>query len=271
MNQPAPLNNSGFVGRLSQDQLTVLTDQICPKASPVELELFLTVCQRTGLDPFSRQIYGLRRRQKDGDQWVEKMTIQISVDGYRTIAERSGKYEGQTMPQFCGPDGRWRETWFEQSPPAAARVGVYKKGHREPTWGVAYWTEYVQTTRDGSLTSMWARMPTTMLSKCAEVQALRKAFPHETQMVGADREADLVVAGPAPLALEDGTYQGTPAHKRALQAAVRSLGLSELDNPTALRELHAMVMGCPIDELEAKIQEAVGSVRPETAAEGWET
>lgn len=269
MNSPALRNGGGLVARMSEDQLAVLTQQICPKASPTELELFLTVCQRTGLDPFSKQIYGIMRKSKGKDgQWTEKMTIQIAIDGLRTIAQRSGEYQGQTMPQFCGEDGRWLEVWFAKEHPMAARVGVWRKGFREPLWGVAYWSEFAQDT------SMWAKMPSTMLAKCAESQALRKAFPHDTMDSHDDEpEAPRASLGPAVTAqvLEDGTYQGTPAHKRALQAAVRSLGLKDVDNPTALRELQGMVMGTPLDELEAKVTEVLGA-EPETIpTEGnWE-
>lgn len=269
MNLPALKNGGGLVARMNEDQLAVLTQQICPKASPTELELFLTVCQRTGLDPFSRQIYGIMRKSKGKDgQWTEKMTIQIAIDGLRTIAQRSGEYEGQTMPQFCGEDGKWLEVWFAKVHPLASRVGVWRKGFREPLWGVAYWSEFAQDT------SMWAKMPSTMLAKCAESQALRKAFPHDTM----DPHDDAVQAPRAPAietvtgqVLEDGRYRGTPAHKRALQAAVRALGYTEVDNPTALRELHGMVMGIRLDDLEATLTQIIGDEPGTVTAErGWD-
>lgn len=276
MNLPQKTNNSsGLVSRLNPDQLAVLTDQICPKATPTELELFLTVCQRTRLDPFSKQIYGIKRKvwDKDANQTVERLTIQISVDGLRTLAQRSGEYQGQTMPEFCGEDGKWRDTWFSKDYPFASRVGVWRKGFREPLYGVAYWSEYAQVKKDGKLTAMWESMPTTMLAKCAESQALRKAFPHETAGPEAEEPPQSVAlpTNQSQAFLEDGTYQGAPAHKRALVAAVKEAGFPDYaGNQQALRELHGACLGCPLDELVEKVREVLGDAITVHGIEGDE-
>jgi phage recombination protein Bet len=159
------------------EQLNVIKDLICPGASDSELALFGQVCQRTGLDPFSRQIFGIMRW--DGRKKREVMSIQTSIDGFRLQAQRSGDYAGQEGPQWCGEDGIWRDVWLSKTPPSAARVGVYRKGWTRPAWGIATWTEYAQTNKDGQITGLWRNMPANMLAKCAESQALRKAFPAE--------------------------------------------------------------------------------------------
>jgi phage recombination protein Bet len=149
-------------------------------APNADLAIYLNVCQRTGLDPFVRQIYMIGRNETVNNKRTKKWTIQTSIDGFRLIAERTGRYEGQTEQQWCGPDGVWRDVWAERVPPVAARIGVYKRGFRAPVYAVANWKEFAVYKANGKdLTRFWSRMPSHMLSKVAEALALRKAFPQD--------------------------------------------------------------------------------------------
>lgn len=163
-------------GKFDDTQRAALESLGIAEAPEGDQQLFLHVAQRSGLDPFAKQIYLIPRW--DGKAQRNKWTIQTSIDGLRVIRDRIGKFEGLTT-EWCGQDGVWRDVWLSKDKPAAARVSVYVKGFQVPVRGIALWREYAQTLKSGDLTAMWAGKSTVMIAKCAEAIAYRQAFPQD--------------------------------------------------------------------------------------------
>jgi phage recombination protein Bet len=167
-------------------------------ATDDELALFIGQCERTGLDPFAKQIYGIYRW--DSQTRAEKLGIQASIDGLRLVAERTGTYLGQDGPWWADENGQWTDVWLKKTHPSAAKVVVRKVvgGHVSETPAVAHWDEYVVLKKDGNPSSMWATKGALMLAKCCEALALRKAFPQELSGLYTSEEMGQADA-PAPV------------------------------------------------------------------------
>lgn len=168
--------------RFSEEQRALITNVLCKGATSLEVEFFLQVANRCRLDPFKNQIYAVKRwdpaLQKDA------MTFQVGIGGLRAIADRTGKYAGNDDPTFIVDE--------KTGKPIKATCTVYKivEGQRVGFTASVFYSECVQTKKGGDPNSMWAKRPFGQLGKCAEAQALRKAFPEDTSGLYTPEEID---------------------------------------------------------------------------------
>jgi phage recombination protein Bet len=150
----------------NDDVKLLISSNIIPSGTPKDvIALFGKVCAEKQLSPFSKQIHLIPR--------AGKYTFQTSIDGYRSIAERTGVYAGNDDYLFNGTKTEFELIDNKILKPTTATATVYKivGGLRCPFGATARWEEYYP---GKSLGFMWDKMPFLMLGKCAEALALRK-------------------------------------------------------------------------------------------------
>lgn len=160
-----------------QEQLQVIESQFFPAgATKAEQQFCFAVARELGLNPITREIYFVPRRQKVGDKWINKIEPMVGRDGFLAIAHKSGQLAGiesscsiQDVPQL--ENGKW-----VIKPELVAVSTVWRKDSNKPFTVQVSYSEYCQKSSDGTPTKFWAEKSKTMLIKTADSQALRKAF-----------------------------------------------------------------------------------------------
>jgi phage recombination protein Bet len=177
---------------LSEEECALLKRTQLSAFKEDEQETFIRICQRTKLDPFTKQIYATRRYNKVKDEHgqTRKVPTLVAVTGIMglcALAERTRDYDGCEI-SWSAKDGAWKGEWLEDGAPEAAKCVVYHKHRSHPEVGIARWSSYVgqqwnNEVKQWEITDFWARMGDYMLAKCAKAQALRGAFPDQLSNV----------------------------------------------------------------------------------------
>lgn len=143
----------------TSEQMQIIKSMYAKDLNDNEFLAYAMICKRVNLDPLAKQIYAIKRGNL--------LTIQTSIDGYRLIAERTGKYApGKDTEYFYDDEGQL--------------LGAKSYVKKQTPDGV--WHEFSSTAMLGEYKGsgpIWSRMPHVMIEKCAEARALRKAFPAE--------------------------------------------------------------------------------------------
>lgn len=157
---------------VTNDQKELIKRTVCKDATDDEMALFFYDCKRQGVHPLDKMIHFTKRSGK--------YTPVTSIDFMRTRAAETGGYAGNDDPSFFG--------LVEGDHPESATVTVYRfvEGERCAFTATARWKEYCPKGQ----WSKWTDMPHTMLGKCAEALALRKAFPMQLAKLYTVEELD---------------------------------------------------------------------------------
>lgn len=163
---------------MSRSELELVKDVYAKGATDQELALFIRTASRLKLSIEARQIFLVKRW--DSSLQREVATPQVSIDGQRLVAERTGEYVPGRAPTFQYEADRLIS--------ASAFVKRFVKGEWHEIEAPAFYAEYVQKNKEGKPNAMWSKYPHVMLAKCAESLALRKAFPNDLSGVYTDAE-----------------------------------------------------------------------------------
>ena len=225
---------------LSQEKLDLVKTQIAAGAPDDVIELYFETCRVSGFDPFGKMLHVVSRNVKDGNQWVTRWTFQTGIDGFRSIAEDSGEYDGQDEPRFAY-DAAGRIV--------SCTVVVYRKGMTRGVASTCFWDEYVQTKADGTPTHMWQKMGRTMLAKCTEAVALRKTFPKKlARLYSSDEMQQSENVSPPRRDAIDAEFTPAPA---ALTGSA-PVAAPAPSGPSRTEEVKAKVNRANVERLEAQ-------------------
>jgi phage recombination protein Bet len=182
---------STALSTMTEDKLLeVLQASLYPGANPQSIKLVLGYCKAAGLDPMQKPVHIVPMWDSKSGQMRD--VVMPGVNLYRTQAARSGEWAGMSEPEF-GPDVTENVGGVQITYPVWCRVTVSR---RLPTGEIVgftareFWKENyaVKGGKEKSIApnAMWTKRPYGQIAKCAEAQALRKAFPEIASQPTAD-------------------------------------------------------------------------------------
>lgn len=187
-----------------------------------EVAMFINLCKYQHLNPFLREAYLI----KFGNQ---PATIVTGKEAITKRAMRNPKYAGQQagIVIFHDESGELEYRPGSLLMDGEKMVGgwakVFVKDYQVPIEAVVSYSEYVGTTKDGTVNSQWAKKPATMIRKVALVQALREAFPEDLGGLYASEEMGVdfdETTASAPVEVEPVDVQAVPVDEPEQQTTM---------------------------------------------------
>lgn len=185
---------------MSEDELMkVLRSSLYVGAKDESIKMAVNYCKASGLDIMQKPVHIVPMWDSKAKEMRDVVMPGIGL--YRTQASRSGEMAGMPEPIF-GEDVTQKIGGVEITYPKDCKITVKRilpNGTVAEYVAVERWIENyaVKGGADKSIApnSMWTKRPYAQLAKCAEAQALRKAFPELGAMPTAEemegREIDI--------------------------------------------------------------------------------
>ncbi len=191
------------IALLNEDeQFSMLSNSLYPNAKKESVQLVLAYCKAAQLDVMQKPVHIVPMWNSSVNQLVD--VVMPGVGLYRTQAARSKEYGGIGEPEF-GPDVTSTIGNLEITYPKWCKITVIRHlsdGFNAEFTAKELWIENYASKKktDPTPNNMWAKRTYSQLAKCAESQALRKAFPEcgaqptaeEMEGKGYEYEAPLV-------------------------------------------------------------------------------
>lgn len=161
--------------------INVLRNSLYPGAQDESIKLVIGYCKASGLDPIQKPVHIVP--MWDSKAGGMRDVIMPGIGSYRTQAARSGEYAGVSDAEY-GPDVTESIGGQQITFPVWCRVTVKRlmqNGQIAEFAATERWKENyaVKGGKEKSIApnAMWSKRPYAQIAKCAEAQALRKAFP----------------------------------------------------------------------------------------------
>lgn len=175
------------ISNIDENTFNVLKETLYPGAKDESIQMVINYCRARKLDPIKKPVHlvpmSVKTDKKDaqGNYVYEYRDVVMPGIGlYRIEADRSGQYAGMSEPEF-GEDVTEIIGTVKVTYPKWCKITVHKYvGDRIVGFTAKeFWKENYATKsrKDISPNSMWEKRAYGQLAKCAEAQALRKAFP----------------------------------------------------------------------------------------------